>query len=308
MTAQTIAPLPTATSAGIVIVPDFVDGGGWRTQVILINPSDTASTGTVEFFNEGSATADATALTISVNGATASVFNYAIAAGAAASFVTSGQGTNVLTGSVRVTPTGGTIPPAVFAVISFVNGGVTQFQTTVQTLPPANALRSYVEMRDAIQNATTQTDRIQSAVAIANNSAATATVNFELTTMDGTMLVPTASVNIPAFGHTSRFIRDLFPTIDLPFQGVLRISSFSSVVVAAFRTRNNKLGTFLMAATPVTNEASPTSTADLFFPNIANGGGYATQFILFSGITQQNTTGALRFVRPDGQDLNLPIR
>ena len=63
-----------------------------------------------------------------------------------------------------------------------------------------------------------------------------------------------------------------------------------------------------MATTPATNEASPTTTTDLFFPSIADRGGYKTQFILFSGIASQNTTGTLRFFRPDGQDLNFVVR
>jgi hypothetical protein len=159
-----------------------------------------------------------------------------------------------------------------------------------------------------MREATTETDRIQSAIAVANNSAATATVNFELTTMDGTLTGQTAILSVPPFGHASKFVRDLFPNIDLPFQGVLRIQSFSSIAVAALRTRNNVRGTFLIATTPVSNEVSVSTIVDLFFPHIVDRGGYKTQFIMFSGVAGQSTTGTLRFLKQDGQDLSLLVR
>jgi hypothetical protein len=303
-TGQPVISLPSSTSAGTVFIPHFVDGAGWRTQVLLVNPTDSAITGTVEFLSEGSATAVGLPIVLTANGTTTSLFNYTIAAGSAVSLLTSGQNVALAAGTVRVTPTGGTTPPLAFDVFSFVSNGVAESLTTTQSQAPANVFRSYAEMRDA----TTESDQIQSAIAISNTSAPNATVNFELTTLDGTAVVQTASVNIAGFGHVSRFVRDLFPTIDLPFQGVLRMSSFSSVSVAAFRTHNNERGTLLMATTPVTNEALPATTTDMFFPQIADRGGYKTQFILFSGVAAQNTTGTLRFFRPDGQDLNLVLR
>ena len=302
--AQTVVPLPSASSAGTLMAAHFVDGGGWRTQLILINPTDSSITGTVQFFGEGSATVEATPLTLTVNGSVGSTFNYTIPAKSAAPFETSAPAGTVRTGSVRISATGGTTPPAAFEVLSLTSGGVTVSQASIQAQFPATVFRSYVEMRDA----TAETDRIQSAIAIANNSATNATVNFELTAMDGTSTGLTASVNIAGFGHVSKFVQELFPGIDLPFQGVLRISSFNSIAVSALRTRNNRRGTFLITTTPVSNEVGVSTTADLFFPQIADRAGYTTQFILFSGIVGQSTTGTLRFLKQDGQDLSLLVR
>lgn len=304
LTAEPIVPLPSANSAGILIAPHFVDGGGWRTQVLIVNPTDSVITGNLQFFGEGSPTTEATPLTLTVNGTVASLFTYTIPAGSAASFETSGPSGATRTGSVRITPTGGTTPPSAFAVFSLVTSGVTVSQTTVQAQTPGTAFRSYVEMREA----TTETDRLQSAIAIANSSAAAATVNFELFTLNGTNTNQTAIVNIAPFGHVSAFVRDLFPNIEMPFQGVLRMTSFSSIAVVALRTRNNERGTFLIAAMPVSNEALSSTTVDLFFPHIVDRGGFSTQFILFSGIAGQSTTGTLRFLRQDGQDLSLLVR
>jgi hypothetical protein len=107
-------------------------------------------------------------------------------------------------------------------------------------------------------------------------------------------------------------VHELFPSLTvspgLPFRGLLRITSFSSIAVAAVRARYNENSSFLITTTPVSNEASSVSTAELVFPQIVDGGGYTTQFVLFSGITDQNTTGILSFFGQDGQPLNLTVR
>jgi hypothetical protein len=91
----------------------------------------------------------------------------------------------------------------------------------------------------------------------------------------------------------------------LPVRGVLRITSFSSIAVVNFRTHFNELGNFLLTSTTTTNEALPSTNAELFFPQILDGGGYTTQFVLFSGVADQATTGTLRFVSQNGQALSL---
>ena len=63
-----------------------------------------------------------------------------------------------------------------------------------------------------------------------------------------------------------------------------------------------------MTTIPATNEASASSSADLIFPQIVDGGGYTTQFALFSGIFGQISNGTLRFFGQDGQALDLTVR
>src|SRR6185503_3261457 len=47
MTTLPVAPATGSTNE-TVVVPHFADGGGWRTQVLLVNPTDQAISGTVE--------------------------------------------------------------------------------------------------------------------------------------------------------------------------------------------------------------------------------------------------------------------
>ena len=184
---------------------------------------------------------------------------------------------------------------------------MTVSQTTVETQVLGLAFRSFVEF----DSKTPVPGVTQDALAIANSSVTPATVNFALLNGDGTTTGLTASITVPGFGHASIFVHELFPTLDLtpqqdvPFRGLIRITSFSSIAVANFRTHFNELGNFLMTSTLTTNEGSPSTSAELFFPQILDGGGFSTQFVLFSGVADQATTGTLRFVSQNGQALSL---
>jgi hypothetical protein len=204
---------------------------------------------------------------------------------------------------VKITPTTGSAPSA-FSAFSYAPSGVIVSQTTVQAQPEAITLRTYVETTSSA----TQPGTIQSGVAIANSSAASATVNFELSSLNGTALGLAASAAVPASGHVSMFLHELFPGLPLPFRGILRMTASGPVSVVSLRTRYNERNDFLITTTPVTNEASPASTTELFFPHIVDGAGYNTQFILFSGAAGQLTTGTLRFFAQTGQSLLLNVR
>ena len=48
LTALTVVEVGTTPPGGLT-VPHFADGGGWTTQVVLVNPGDNAIDGTVQF-------------------------------------------------------------------------------------------------------------------------------------------------------------------------------------------------------------------------------------------------------------------
>ena len=147
---------------------------------------------------------------------------------------------------------------------------------------------------------------LRSGLAIANTSSTATTAIFELSTLDGTSTGLTASTTVPGSGHVSKFVDELFPTLTTPFQGVLRITSTStSVAVLGLRARTNERGDFLITTTPPTDETAGATTDELLFPQLANGGGWTTQFILFSGIAGQSSSGALRFFSQGGTPLDL---
>jgi hypothetical protein len=130
-------------------------------------------------------------------------------------------------------------------------------------------------------------------VALANVGGSTTTVTLSLTDLTGKAL-GTTTVQVAANGQLAKFVSDMFPSISLPFKGVLRVSSSgSALAVAELRVRVNERGDYLTSTTPPTNENSIASTAPVIFPQIANGGGFTTQFVLFSGTANQTASGVL---------------
>jgi hypothetical protein len=180
------------------------------------------------------------------------------------------------------------ITPTSVAIFSNRPNGITVSEAAV--LPTTGtALRMYVEgsgVSGAVGN-------IASGVALANTGTSPITVNFTLTDLAGNLL-GTATQNVPASGQVAEFANDIFSTVSLPFQGVLRVSvSGGSVAVAALRGRYNERNDFLMSTTPPTNKNAPPANTPTVFPHIVNGGGFTTQFILFSGAANQSATGNL---------------
>jgi hypothetical protein len=264
------APVVTATT----VIPHFADGGGWTTQIILVNPTDSPMAGNVTFLTPA--------------GQTLSTSAYSIPKRSSFKQVTPGTSSAIQTGSVQVIPATGNTPTSV-AIFSNRPNGITVSQAAV--LPTTGlALRMYVEGAGG-----SGVGNIQSGVALANVSGSATTVTFSLTDLTGASL-GTATANVPANGQLATFISGIFPNVSLPFKGVLRVSTTTgttTVSVAELRGRYNQRGDFLMSTTPPTDENGPTSSAPSIFPHIVNGGGFTTQFVLFSGTKNQTAIGNL---------------
>jgi hypothetical protein len=193
-------------------------------------------------------------------------------------------------------------------VFSYKPLGIVVSEAGVPTLS-GTAFRTYVES----SGVSGQAGNIQSGIAVANNGTSAANVTFEVTNLDGstTGLPAPVNVSVPAAGHTARFLAQIFPTVPNPFKGVLRISTTAAgISVVGLRARYNERPSaeaFIITTTPVSLEGAAPSGAESLFPHLVNGGGYTTQFILFSGSAGQASTGNLRFVKPDGSAFNLTL-
>jgi hypothetical protein len=71
----------TIGGAGAVIFPQFADGGGWATEIGLINRGSTTATGRIDLFNS-----DGSPLTVELNGSVKSTLTYSIPAGGTFTF------------------------------------------------------------------------------------------------------------------------------------------------------------------------------------------------------------------------------
>jgi hypothetical protein len=155
---------------------------------------------------------------------------------------------------------------------------------------------------------------IQTGIALANTAASPASVTFDVTDLSGSPIsgITPVPINLPAYGQAAKFVTDIFPSLPNPFKGVVRITTGSSAIsVVGLRARYNERAPnpdFLITTTPPALENSSATTAELLFPHLADGGGYTTQFILFSRTAGQSSSGTLRFFDQNGQPLNLTLR
>jgi hypothetical protein len=204
---------------------------------------------------------------------------------------------------VRVTPATG-IAPTALAVFSFKPGEITFAEAGVRGVV-GSAFRIYAEENTPSAGV----GAIQTGFATANLSATPATVNLELFNLDGTSTGITNSVTIPGNGQIASFLHDVFPTLTFPFQGILRVSGGGSggLSVVSLRLRYNERGELLITTTPPSNEGDNPPTSELLFPDLVNGGGFTTQFILFSGSAGQASSGRLSFLKPDGTAFSLNV-
>jgi hypothetical protein len=288
---------------GTVVIPHFADGAGWITQIFLVNPTASAISGTVRFTDQSGA-----ATNVTMAGVNNSSFSYSIPAGSSqklATAGTAGTATAPAQGSVTVVPGGAGTAPVALVVFSYRPAGVTVSEAGVP-VATGTAFRLYVE-----SSGTTGTvDSIQSGIAVANTSSSPMIVTFDITDLSGASVgVSPALINLPASGQTAQFLANVFPAgLPNPFKGILRITtSGSGISVVGLRSRTNERSEFLITTAPPSNEGGAPASGELLFPHLVNGGGYTTQFILFSGTAGQTASGNLRFFKQDGSPFALTV-
>ena len=311
MTTLPVAPIAVPTT-GTVYFPLFADGGGWTTQVILVNPTHAPIRGSVQFFGSGSQTEAAAPATLTLaDGRSGSAFTYAIPPRSATRLRTSNPAGPLEVGSVRAVPDPGQPAPSGVSIFAFQKDGTTVSEAGVPASTSGAAFRVYVEA----SGTPGQPHSVRSGIALTNTSDAPTTVSLELTALDGTATGLTESGTLPASGQSTRFIDEIFPTLRTPFSGILRIASppispfhsRANLAVAAFRQTTNERGDVVVTATAPSEDDSATTAAGLFFPLFVDSGGWTTQFILFSGSPGQTTSGVIRFTGQDGQPLELSV-
>ena len=303
ITALPVAPLAPA-GGQTVLIPHYADGGGWTTLVLLVNPTDTAMVGTVQFLDQGSQTAVAEPIVVTVNHASGSTFDYVVPPRSSVSLETSSPPDNVHVGTVRISASTEGGAPSAQAIFWFKDTqGVTVTQAGVESVTPAAAFRLYAE----VSGAPGEIGSIETGVAIHNTSTEAASIELELIDLDGSTEVAQATLVIPAFGHVSGSLSEILPSVH-DFEGVLRIlSSSAPISVVGLRGRYNSRADFLLTTTPAVGEGSDRVFSQVVFPHIVDSGGWTTRFVLFSRTADQTSIGTLRFLSATGKELNLQL-
>ncbi len=289
---------PAAQSAPVL--PHFAEGDGWQTEIMLVNPTDSAMAGTLLFKDPSGA-----ALTVTVDGRSGSSFPYSLAPRMSQKLATSGTPQSVHSGFVAIVPSEQSAPPIGSAVFSMRRDGITITQTTVSAMDAAPAFRLYAEAAGEFG----AVGSMQTALAIVNRSTTAADVRVEVFRPDGSS-IGTGTLTLPAQGQTAKFLNQIpgLESMISTFQGVVRVSSPSPLSVVGLRGRYNERNDFLITTMPSVEEGAFPTDEELIFPHFVQAGGYTTQFVLFSGAAGQPSTGVVRFLSQSGEPLSLNLQ
>jgi hypothetical protein len=282
---------PTVVPTGSnLIFPQFVDGGGTPTQILLMNTSSSSVTGTINLYNDSGSQI---ALDFGSGLGSLSVLNYSIPANGMVKFSTTGLGV-LKVGYAVVTPTTGQLPSgAVIFGGSSTTGGLAS-QAGVLNAVPTTQARLYIERAPAPPlNRNTGI-----ALVNYNGPSTSANVTLSLTSLDGTFNQAT-TLTVPPNGHVAKFIDQLYDTGVVPgnFRGMLTLTSNAPIALITLRLTANQIGDNLYSTLPVANLNVP-PVGNQYLVQIVNGGGYATQIILI------NTSGSDGSVRVSFMDDN----
>jgi photosystem II stability/assembly factor-like uncharacterized protein len=269
MTTTPVADLSRSLNSDSTYFPQFVDGGGYTTSLILMNTSDTTETGSFQI-RDGNG--DPFTVT-QAGGSTASSFVYSIRPGGVYHFQTDGSPANAKAGWVRLTPDAGTSTPVGSGVFGFTPADVLVSESGIPSAAGTTHAHVYVDL----------SGNHNTGLAIANITGSDASITINAYQKDGITAAGTSKGPIPLSGngYTAAFATSFVTGLPEGFTGVLDISSTTPFASLTLRSLDNERGEFLMTTFPVA-DATRAAPFPIIFPHIVDGGGYSTQFILIS--------------------------
>lgn len=275
-----VSPLNSASS-NPVYFPYFAAGGGWASEIVLVNPSAGTMTGTIEFVGRDGAAAVAPG----VGGGYSA--RYAVPPRGFRRFADGDRSGDIRLGLVKAVPDAGSAAPGGHVLSSLADGGKTVAETAVSAMLPGSAFRVYAEMSGEAG----EPESVRLGLALANTRAEWNTVTLELAALDGIPVAAPATLALPPSGHRFVMLDELFSLPD-PRSGVLRVSSETDVAVAAVRFVVNGRGETKITATPPVAELSAAG-GETYFPLAVELEGWSTRYLLFDRTAYQGASGRL---------------
>lgn len=262
---------PLATQ---LFFPQLVDGGGYKTTLVFMNTSDTMESGILSLFGD-----DGLPLALRpVEGVTQSSFIYQIQPHGVVVFQTDGSSETVKAGWAQWVADGGMTAPAGAGVFSYTQNGTLVTESGIPNATPTMHARIYLDKSRGHDTGL--------AIALPGRGSSGGggmTVNVGAFQLDGITAAGSgmAQLNLDAFGHEAKFAGELIGGLPDGFTGVLDVSSSDPFVALTLRSLVNTRGDFLLTTFPIADFSRPAPPL-LVFPQIADGGGYRTQFILIN--------------------------
>jgi photosystem II stability/assembly factor-like uncharacterized protein len=250
-----------------IFFPQLADGGGNTTSLILLNTSNGTETGTLQILDN-----DGNPFVVNQVGGTAgSVFRYSIPSDGVFRFQTDGSPAITKSGWARLTPDAGTSAPVGAGVFGYNPGNFLVAESGVPASVSTTHARVYVDLSGGHNTG----------LAIANLTNTYASITITAFQSDGVTGIGTSHgpLLLPPNGHEAHFANEFVAGFPDGFVGVLDIISSTPFAALTLRSLNNERNDFLLATFPVA-DMTRAAPAPIVFPQIADGGGLVTQFIL----------------------------
>lgn len=269
------AAIPSTSGSGLVVIgggianpsllffSQIADGNGYGTSFVLVNPGDTAVSAILELFKP-----DGTLLRLRLNGNTDSSFAVTLPAHGLALLESSGAG-SIQTGWARVRSSaviGGSI---VYAYSTAPGNEVSE--AGIDPSIPTNAFAISVDTRRGFL----------SGVALANPNATAVTLELTLYSRTGGAPLSRQTRSLAAMNQIAMLADQIFPNdVTANFTGMMSVSSTGGRIIGTTLRFNSDLSVF--SSIPVINLDAGAATAELYFPQVADGAGFSTTFVLLN--------------------------
>ncbi len=114
-------------------------------------------------------------------------------------------------------------------------------------------------------------------------------------------------LTLAAGEHVSKFLVEWFGRELAPFRGALEVRSDQPLVALALRGTHNDLGQFIMTSIPVRADEVPAADQAGALPQVADGGGYQTEWLLLNP-SDAPLAGRVSFRKSDGSAWMLTVQ
>jgi sugar lactone lactonase YvrE len=281
--------LASASSAETLVFPQIAAGGGYTTQLLLINTTVQTLSGTITLTDS-----DGNPLALSSNGQTSSQFSYSIDPhGTYRADFDRSAGTKA--GYALLTPDSGTTAPSGSAVFEFRLNQHLVTEAAVAATSLTSSARIFVDNVGCYTG-----------VALANPAAESATVTFTLLDRFGSSL-DTINRTLPPKGHIAIFAHELFPGLSDSFTGLMDISSRTPVAPITLKFLTNARSEYVLTTLPVADLTRLPTARSVVFPQIALGGGFTTRLIFINPDKNKTIAGKLSFFNSDSTSMTVPL-
>jgi len=282
------ANLTQPATTGVIRFPQFADGGGYTTSLVLLNTSSGTETGTLQLLND-----QGNPMFVNqVGGTVGYVFRYSIPNGGVVRFQTDGSPATTTAGWAQITPDPGTSTPIGAGVFSYNPGAFLETEAGIPATVSTTHARIYVDLSGGHDTG----------LAIANPTNTNASITISAFQSDGVTGIGTSQgpLQLPVNGHSAFFADGFIAGLPTGFTGVLDITSPTPFAALTLRSLTNERSDFLLATFPIADMTAG-APSPIVFPQIADGGGYVTQFIFIGAGGASSVT--LNYYSENGKPL-----